>query len=309
MTGPIVVVGSINLDLVVHSTRVPVEGETVTGSSFPTSHGGKGANQAVGVARLGQPVAMIGCVGQDTFGHELHDALAASGVDTEAVRAVPGSSGIAVIQVEPSGANRITVVPGANAALTPTTIEEHRALVVRAAMVLTQLETPPATVEALAAACDAANVPLMLDPAPAQALSGELLRRTTWLTPNVSEALTLLQLTSAPPADAAEAIALARRLQALGCRSVLLKLGELGAVAILGRDEPLYQPAFPVRVVDTTAAGDSTNAAFATALVRGLATTDALRYACAAAALCVARSGAQQAMPSHAEIDTLLRHS
>lgn len=308
MTRPIVVVGSINLDLVVHGARLPAEGETVFGDRFNTSHGGKGANQAVGIAKLGHPVAMVGCVGQDAFGRELREALTSAGVDTSAVAEVPGSSGVAVIQVEPNGANRITVVAGANAALTPTSLDPHPALLTGAAMVLAQLEIPIETVEALAAICENAEVPLMLDPAPARPLPASLLRRTAWLTPNANEAVTLLDLSSARvPATPEEAIELSLQLRALGPASVLLKLGDLGSVVALhGNAPPLYEPAFPVTVQDTTAAGDAFNAAFATALARGMPIAAALPFANAAAALCVTRPGAQQAMASQAEVEAFL---
>lgn len=307
MTRPIVVVGSINQDLVVRSARTPAAGETVFGDSFQTSHGGKGANQAVAIARLGHPVGMIGCVGQDSFGHELHDALTNAGVNTTAIRTVPGSSGIAVIHVENDGTNRITVVPGANAALTPALLASHDAALANAALVLAQLEIPMETVEALATLCEQAHVPLMLDPAPARLLSTTLLRRVAWLTPNATEALTLLgQAAAPPPRTPRDALDLARQLRALGPEFILLKLGDLGAVVVAGDAEPVFQPAFPVEALDTTAAGDACNAGFALALAQNQPLAEALRFSTAAAAICVTRHGAQQAMPTMGEVQAFL---
>ncbi len=185
---PIIVVGSINMDLVANTHHIPAAGETVSGTGFQIHPGGKGANQAVAVARLGYPVHMIGRVGDDAFGRQLREGLASAGVDISAVMASRGPSGVAMIVVSVAGENSIVVVPGANAMLTPQDVDAHIHLIRRAGMVLTQLETPLETVEYLAAVCFREGIPLMLDPAPAQTLSQSLLERVTWFTPNETEA-------------------------------------------------------------------------------------------------------------------------
>ena len=170
MRKPIVVVGSINLDLVSRGSKIPAPGETVRGESFQTFHGGKGANQAVGAARLGYPVAMIGRVGDDEFGSQLREGLRSAGVDVSHVMTVRGtSSGVAMISVDAAGQNSITVVPGANDALTPADLDAARDVLRSAGMILTQLEIPMETVEHLSVLAAEFGVPLMLDPAPARA--------------------------------------------------------------------------------------------------------------------------------------------
>ena len=303
----IVVVGSINADLVTRCERLPGPGETVHGTSFHIFHGGKGANQAVALARLEVPVQMIGLVGTDSFGSELRNAMSGYGVQVEAVGTHPGASGVAVIQVEQEGQNRITVVAGANAALDPKYLLQHRLLLRDAAMVLTQLETPMATVEALAQRTMEDGIPLMLDPAPAAPLQADLLRRVAWLTPNLSEAAMLLQVAEPKFSSAADAIAMAQALHRLGPQNILLKLGHFGLAAVTSDADPVYLPAFKVAVKDTTAAGDALNAGFAAGLARGLAVPQALRYGSAVAALSVTRAGAQPSMPTATEVDIFLK--
>jgi ribokinase len=302
----IAVVGSINQDLVVLSDRVPGPGETRLGESFVASRGGKGANQGVALARLGVDTAMLGCVGSDSFGQDLLQALSDAGVRTSLVATVPGPSGIALVQVETHGENRITVIAGANAAVTPELLDRHWHELAGCAMVLTQLETPMETTLALAQRCRVAGVPLMLDPAPAAPLSAEVLQAVTWLTPNLSEAQSLLGNTG-QPTTREEAQAMAERLLGLGPQNVLLKLGSMGGAVARRGEATLFQRAFPVPVQDTTAAGDACNAAFAAALNRGEGTAEALAFACAASALCVTRQGAQQAMPSLSDVEEFLR--
>lgn len=305
---PIVVVGSINADLVTRSSRSPGPGETVHGDSFQIFHGGKGANQAVGVARLGLPVHMVGLVGTDPFAAELKEGLNRSGVNSNAVGTVPGASGVAVIQVDREGQNRITVIAGANSAVTPAELIRHRPLLNTAGIILTQLEIPINTVEVLAKIAHEDNLPLMLDPAPAAHLSAELLHRTTWLTPNLSEASTLLNKSESSPMTATDAIAMAQALHRLGPQNVLLKLGSLGLVAVTTGATPIYVPSFKVTVQDTTAAGDALNAGFAAALVKQLPLPEALRYASAVAAISVSREGAQPSLPHSAEVEAFLRN-
>jgi ribokinase len=296
----LLVVGSINIDLVACAGHLPAPGETILGTTFDVFNGGKGANQAVAIGKLGAPVEMIAALGTDLFTERLLSGLKAAGVDTHAVRMEAGPCGVAHISRADSGENSIIVVQGANRLVSAAYIDAHVEFVQRAAMILVQLETPLETVIRLAEKASEAKTPLMLDPAPAQPLPKALLSRTTWLTPNETEAQILLGRVSLEPAVAAE------RLLAMGPRNVVLKLGSHG-VFLAGRDCPAQQiPAFPVKAVDTTAAGDCFNAAFAVALTRGKLPAEAARYGAAAAAISVTRPGAQPSLPSSAEVEAFL---
>jgi ribokinase len=295
----LLVVGSINIDLVACANRLPAPGETILGSSFDVFNGGKGANQAVAIAKLGVPVDMIASLGTDLFTERLLSGLKAAGVDTHAVQMAAGPCGVAHISRADNGENSIIVVSGANRLVSPDYIDTHLDTVQQASMILVQLETPLETVLRLAEQAWEAKTPLMLDPAPARPLPEVLLKRTSWLTPNETEAQILLGV-NIDPADAAE------KLLAMGVRNVVLKLGSQG-VFLAGRDCPTQQvPAFPVKAVDTTAAGDCFNAAFAVALTRGQAPAVAARYAAAAAAISVTRAGAQPSLPTASEVDAFL---
>jgi len=307
----IVVVGSINMDMVASVERMPAVGETMAGIGFATYPGGKGANQAVGAARLGAEVRMIGRLGADVFAGELRESLAGAGVDVGAVKSVDGPSGCAVILTTAKGENSIVVIGGANQRLTPEDLDGHRALMDGAGMVLAQLETPMETIERLGSITTALGVPLMLDPAPVAALSRELLRTVTWITPNETETVLLMrQLGEAMERVAGEEDA--RRAAACllrhGVRNVLVKMGEKG-VYLEGADvAATFVPAFAVKAVDSTAAGDAFNGAFAYGLaVRGWKPEDAARFACAAAAVSVTRAGAQPSMPKLSEVEELLK--
>jgi ribokinase len=302
---PIVVVGSINLDLVVSASRIPHAGETIIGTSFNTFYGGKGANQAVAAAKLGHPVSMIGNVGDDTFGQQLRAALAQSGVDTNFVATVPGPSGVAFITIGECGENNIVVVPGANRLLLPQQLEKATPVLQHAALVLTQLEIPFETVEYLATLTEKLDVPLVLDPAPARELPNALLRRVMWLTPNETEAQSLLKAQIASD-DPHSDFATADRLLALDPGNVLLKLGARGCVIAQPGQPKERVPAFHVDAVDTTAAGDAFNAAFAVALVRGETVSHSAIFASAAAAISVTRPGAQPSMPTATEVNEFL---
>lgn len=306
MQKPIVVVGSLNLDLVARVDRLPSVGETITGADFHTYGGGKGANQAVALGRLGAQVKMIGKLGSDTFAVQLRKGLETAGVDTGCVDNVEGSSGTALITTSARGENTIVVIPGANAALTPADIDKYRGEIEGAAMVLGQLEIPHETTKYLGTVTHAAGVPLLLDPAPARALPAELLQCVTWFTPNESETRTLAGAEFGD-VDAGTLSANADRLLRLGVRNVVLKLGSRG-VYLAGRDvERTHVEAFQVEAVDSTAAGDAFNGAFAFALmVRGMSPAEAAEFACAAAAISVTRAGAQTSMPTLPETEAFL---
>lgn len=305
MKKPIVVVGSLNLDLVATVRQLPAVGETLTGLDFNTYGGGKGANQAVALGRLGAHVQMVGRLGSDTFAAQLRTGLESAGVDASCVANVPGPSGTALITASAAGENTIVVIPGANAALRPEDLEPYREVLSQAAIVLAQLEIPLDTTVRLGEILQAAGVPLLLDPAPARALPPELLRNVVWLTPNETE--TRILLGDDPAASARPVAENADRLLALGARNVILKLGS-GGVYLAGSDTETTQvPAFSVTAVDTTAAGDAFNGAFAYALAAcGKSPREAAVFACAVAAISVTRAGAQTSMPTLSEVDAFL---
>ncbi len=301
---PIVVVGSINIDLVASAEKVPSAGETVRGADFQIHPGGKGANQAVAVARLGYPVQLIGKVGTDTFGEQLLAYLREAGVDVDAVEKQNGTSGVAMISVSPRGENSIVVIPGANANVTPDFLNAHREKIRAAGIVLTQLETPIETVQHLAHLCQEAGIPLMLDPAPARTLPESIFRNLQWVTPNETEAA-FFAAQLADDVRQLDAKQIANALLSAGVENVVLKLGSRGVYLSTANNAQTI-PAFSVQAVDTTAAGDAFNGAFATALMLGMEQVEAARFAVAAAAISVTRHGAQPSMPTRAEVDELL---
>ena len=305
MTKPIVVVGSINLDLVAAADHIPKPGETIIGSSFQTFYGGKGANQAVAAAKLGHPTYMVGNVGDDVFGPQLRQALNEVHVNTGAVATVDGSSGVALITIAGRGENNIVVVPGANGLLLPDQIERAAPILKQAGFLLAQLEIPLETVEYLATFAEQNHIPLMLDPAPARNLPQSLLRKVEWLTPNESETEILLRR-AVDGSEDSDIFAAADELLTLGARNVLLKLGARGCLVGERGQEKRFIPAFLINAVDSTAAGDAFNAAFAVALLRGQSTAESARYACAVAGISVSRYGAQPSMPTSTEVEQFI---
>ena len=306
MIKPIVVVGSVNLDLVCTGKRIPAPGETLTGGNFQTFFGGKGANQAVAVGRLGYPVSMIARVGDDPFGSQLRKGLRAAKVNTREVTTAPDTpSGVALISVDAKGQNSIMVIPGANGTLLTQHLEKASAMLRSAGMILAQLEIPIETVEYLCEAAHRNGTPLMLDPAPARQLPRKLLKRVTYLTPNETETAALCGLKGSTLTAAAIAGA-ASDLRSKGVANVILKLGARGAYIDAVDGTRKLVPSFKVPVVDSTAAGDAFNAGLAVALMLGKNLTDAARYAVAVGAVSVTRAGAQPAMPTAKEVETLL---
>jgi ribokinase len=296
---PIVVVGSINMDLVARTPRIPTAGQTLIGSGFTTTPGGKGANQAVAVARLGYPVHMVGAVGDDVFGQALLDNLSGAGVQTGAVVRVSGPSGVAPIMVADNGENSIVVVSGANSKVDPVLIDRWADLIRSAGMVLCQLELPIPAVEKTLAICAEAGVPVMLDPAPAAALDTRIWRQVAWLTPNETESVFYLGGNCDPEGAT-------REFHSRGVNGVVLKRGAEGAYVSLAAGNSALMPAFRVVAIDTVAAGDCFNGAFAVALLEGADPVEAARFASAAAAISVTRSGAQDSMPNLKEVETFL---
>jgi ribokinase len=303
---PIVVVGSINTDLVAVATRIPAIGETVIGTDFQIHAGGKGANQAVAVARLGYPVRLIGRLGNDTFGAELRTSLEKAGVDISGVSTTEGASGVAVIVVSERGENSIVLAPGANSKVTPADIDANVSILRSAGMVLAQLEIPLETVEYLARVCAREGVPLILDPAPARELLPGIFKDIAWFTPNQTEAAFYLRdrLPESKPQTPAE---MATTLLSNGYRGVVLKMGADGTYLGPQGGVGSLVPAFSVNAIDTTAAGDAFNAGFATALMLGKSPLDSAVFAAAVAAISVTRTGAQPSMPSMAEVQEFIR--
>jgi ribokinase len=293
----VVVVGSLNLDLVVRVPRLPGPGETASGGDLFRNPGGKGANQAVAAARLGRGVAMIGCVGDDQAGRDLLASLEADEVDSSHVRVVDGvPSGAAFITVAEDGENQIVVSPGANARLTAEDVDAAGAVLREAAVTLLQLEIP---LEAVAAAARTAGGRVVLNPAPVRALPEELLEEVDVLVPNRVE---LAQLAAAPvPGTVEEAARLAGRLPA---RTVVVTLGADGAL-VVEHGHASHVPAFRVRPVDTTAAGDAFCGGLADALAAGAALQDAAGWAVRVAAAACTRPGAQASLPTPAGVRSL----
>lgn len=303
----IVVIGSINMDLVVRNERMPEPGETVMGLEFTTVHGGKGANQAVGVARLGERCVMVGRVGCDVFGHRLVKHLSDEKIDTTEVKRIDNcSSGVAVINIDGSGENAITVVSGANGKLSPDDILDIEPLIARAKVVLMQLEIPVATVCMAAALARRHGVYTILDtaPVPKGGLPEELYN-VDMLSPNRTEAISL---TGERVQNVAEAKLVGAELVRRGAAEVVIKLGESGAVIVTDKGIVEHVAGFAVNVVDTTAAGDAFMGAVAVGKARGFGIVESVVMGCGAGAFAVSRFGAQDSMPVEAALKRILHN-
>lgn len=300
----IVVVGSSNTDMIIKLERIPKPGETIIGGEFVTAAGGKGANQAVGAARAGGAVAFVARVGQDMFGERAVAGFVKDGINVDCVfkdKASP--SGVALIFVAKDGENSIAVASGANARLSPADVKKARKALGAASVLVMQLETPLATVQAAAELAAALDVPVILNPAPARPLPDELLKRVSLLTPNETEA----ELLTGVKVDSDEAAAkAAQALLAKGVQTVIITLGARGAFVATAAGSQIV-PGFKVTPVDTTAAGDIFNGALAVALAEGRPLMEAVRFANAAAALSVTKMGAQPSAPRRKDIERLLK--
>ena len=301
----ITVVGSLNMDLMVDAPSLPQPGETVRGRNFRRSPGGKGANQACAVARMGIKCALIGAVGDDPFGDELLASLRADGIDVAAVtRRANTSSGVAMITVDAVGQNQIVLVAGANDTLSPSEILPHADNFLGSKAVIVQLEIPLDAVEAALRQAKQGRALAVLNPAPCVILADELLRLCDWIIPNEIEAGQLADMTVRSAEDASLA---ARRLrERSGGARIAVTLGAAG-VWIEAPEFSGHIPGFAVQAVDTVAAGDVFLGAFVTRLVEGADPRDAARFACAAAAISVTRPGAQASVPQRLEVDAWLR--
>ncbi len=292
----IAVVGSLNMDLTVTTERLPNKGETLLGQSLHTIPGGKGANQACAIGRLGGDVTMFGCVGDDDFGHQLIQSLQDNGVHTSPIRCISGiPTGIALITVGESD-NTIIVVPGANHQVDETYLRTVQDELLTFDLVLLQLEIPMATVAAVCQLCHEHDIDVLLNPAPAQPLPERVLRQIRYLTPNEHEAALLL-----PDNGSME-----ERVQQMPGR-LIITLGAEGSLAADHDGRLIRTPAAPARVVDTTGAGDTCNGAFAYATAIGLPLREALRFASTAASISTEQLGAQGGMPTRTQVEARLR--
>ncbi len=328
--GRVVVVGSVNVDLVVVASRLPGPGQTVTGGDVARHHGGKGGNQAVAAARLGADVAFVGAVGDDDFGVAARAALVTEGIDVTHLLVAPRPTGVALIVVDEQAENLIAVAPGANAAPTPASVTA--ALLALAIgpgdVVLVSCEIPPEAIRAALAAARAAGATSVLNPAPADRLDPATIVLADVLTPNEGELALLAGGVTGRPgagadagaatadagaattdeqpaatAGAADVEVLARRLLARDAgRAVVVTLGAAGALAVPADGQALAIPALHVVPVDTTGAGDAFNGALAAGLGAGLPLNAAARQAVAAAGLSTMRPGARGGMPTAAEL-------
>ena len=299
----LVVLGSVNADHVLQVASFPRPGETLLGHSYAVIPGGKGANQAVAAARLGADIAFIACVGDDSFGHKMIKEFALDGINTQAVMVETDKpTGIAMIQVAATGENSICISAEANACLTPERLMPHNQLIEQADTLLMQLETPIATITRAANIAKQAGTRVVLNPAPAQPLSDELLAVVDLITPNETEAelLTGIKVT-----DMASAQAAANVLHAKGISEVMITLGSQGVWISTGGIGKQVK-GFRVDAVDTTAAGDTFNGGLLAGSQAGLALDEAIRFAHAAAAISVTRVGAQTSIPSKAEVTAFL---
>ncbi|MBB2887233.1 MULTISPECIES: ribokinase [Pseudomonas] len=299
MPAKVVVIGSLNMDLVTRAPRLPRGGETLIGQSFATVSGGKGANQAVAAARLGAQVSMVGCVGSDAYGEALRGALLAERIDCQAVSTVEDSSGVALIVVDDNSQNAIVIVAGANGALTPEVIDRFDNVLQTADVIICQLEVPDATVGHALKRGRELGKTVILNPAPAsRPLPADWYAAIDYLIPNESEASALSDL---PVDSLSTAEAAATRLIAMGAGKVIITLGAQGSLFANGTRFEHF-PAPKVKAVDTTAAGDTFVGGFAAALAAGKSEAEAIRFGQVAAALSVTRAGAQPSIPTLSDV-------
>lgn len=296
----IVVVGSINMDLVANVKEIPKKGETCLGFGFSQLPGGKGANQAVAAARLGASVAMVGRLGDDGFGDDLFETLVADNVGVNHVfRTKDETSGMAIITVEESGENNIVVIPGANSKLTESDIDQAMDAITASKVVVAQLETPLSTVKYALEKAKALNKFTILNPAPAAYLEDDIIRNTDLLTPNETELEILSKMSVNSEEDILQA---GKSLLQRGVKKLIVTLGDKGCMYI-DQDVHKSYPALKVKAIDTTAAGDSFTAALAVAICEGRPMDEVIPFATQVGALTVTKFGAQPSLPYRNEIN------
>jgi ribokinase len=300
----ITVVGSFAVGLTLRAPRFPVAGETLIGTDFDMGPGGKGSNQAVGAARLGAESHLVAMIGEDAFGDMAVLLYQREGVGMEHLRRTPErNTGVGFITLNAAGENHIVLDMGANHLLTPAAVDAAEALIARSQAVLTVLEISPATAAHAMAVARRHGVISILNPAPAQPLSDEVLAAVDVLTPNESE---LRVLSGLAPDDATPTLALAHRLQQRGVRQLVVTRGSQGALVVSADGGTAEVPGVAVPVVDTTGAGDAFNCALAMALAEGQPLLGAVRFATVAGALAVTRLGVVPALPTRAEVEARL---
>jgi len=305
MTRSIIVFGSINMDLVARVAQLPKPGETLSGYSFSTVPGGKGANQAVGVAKLRRSSQMIGRVGGDAFGEELLKSLQDAGVQTDLVMVDQTiSSGVAMIAVDDQSENHIIVIPGANGNVNEKELEKLESALTDSSILLLQLEIPLSIVESAARIAKQMGATVILDPAPAPANFPETLYPLIdILTPNAIETSQLVGFVIEDQTKVEQAATI---LQQKGANTIVIKLGSQG-VFCATKQERFFVPAFSVNAIDTVAAGDAFNAGLAVALSEGLSIREAIVWGAAAGALSTTKSGAQPSLVDRATFDRFLK--
>lgn len=296
----ILVVGSLNADLVVRTPRFPQPGETIQGEDLQVIPGGKGANQAVAVARLGAKVSMLGRVGEDNFGDFLLDNLKLNKVDPRLIQRDDASTGTAIIVVDANGQNSIVLSAGANGKVSDEDVDTASFRDYQ--LLLLQLEIPTPTVLTAAQRACESGLRVILNPAPAKALSNELISLADYLIPNENE---LSLLTGVPVNDLNSTEQAARSLLKIGAKSVIVTLGNKGAL-IATDSQVTHIDTYTVDVVDTTAAGDAFIGGFASALLQERSVEEAVRYGCACGALATTKFGAQPSLPTKGEVDTFM---
>jgi ribokinase len=299
----IVVIGSSNTDMVIKTDHLPVPGETIIGGEFFIYPGGKGANQAVAAARLGGQVSFIANIGDDIFGRQSVELIKAEGIDISGLVIEPNrASGVALISVDKNGENCIAVAPGSNATLFPQTLHQSLPILDGAAIVLMQLETPLETINYVAGLCKTNGITMILNPAPACALPEALFPNISIITPNEKEAEMLTGIKVADEASAAEAAIV---LKNKGVGIVIITMGKQGALVVTDEYVKMI-PSLVVNAIDSTGAGDVFNGALAVAIAERKELTEAVKFACNAAAISVTRLGAQSSAPGRKEMELYL---
>lgn len=296
----ILVIGSSNTDMVIKSRHLPRPGETVLGGTFFMNPGGKGANQAVAIARLGGRVSFICKTGSDIFGRQSQMLFEEEGIDTSYILSDPKNpSGVALITVDDQAENCIVVASGANANLLPSDISKVEEAINQSDFILMQLEIPLDTVNFVSDIAARLDKKVILNPAPAYPLSQSLISNLYAITPNETEAE---MISDVKIIDETTAIEAARKISEMGVNHVIITLGSKGVIAY-SHGDIIYVPAFKVDAIDTTAAGDVFNGAFTVSISEGRSLREALRFACKASAISVTRAGAQSSVPFRAEVD------
>jgi len=301
---PFTIIGSANVDMIMRVNRLPERGETVTDGTFMQTFGGKGANQAVAAARAGGDVRFVACLGRDAFTPAMVENFRRDGLNLDGLRFVDDQpSGSALVMIDECGMNYLTVAPGSNAALGPEHLAAEWSKIASSGLILLQMEIPIETNRAILRRAREEGIPVMLNYAPAHALQPDLLAGLDTLIVNENEASVLSGVT---PADQASAERAARALAGMGVRCVILTLGAAGSL-IVSDGHVTHVPAFPVKAVDTTAAGDTFCGALGVALLEGRSLPEAVHFATAAASLSVTRFGAQPSIPTRIETDRFIQ--